>query len=492
MNNTIINDVVTRTSGELFIGVVGSVRSGKSSFIRKFMELKVLPHIKDENTYKMIMDELPQSAEGKTIQTIEPKFVPSTTVSVEFNSLVKANIKMIDCVGFLIPSAKGYLDESGNKKKVETPWFLEPIPFDEAAELGTRKVIETHSNIGIVVTSDGSFSEFSRREYEDAEEQVIAELKKSNKPFVIVLNTKKPFSEETTQLVLEIEAKYNNSCVAMDFMNMSEADVDNLLMKALEEFDISELNIEVPSWINKLSEEIDFKNSFNNLIAATSGNYRKMKDCYAIKNDLLESGLFKDVELALKDTSTGFVRLTAEVDEDVYHSIISTIIGDDISDRAKFIEIIQNYQKSVKILESLGNNFEKLDELGYQINLPKSLVLNAEKPTLLKQGGRYGIKLNVNSYATLVVKIKIDSVFEPIIGSIEQAQGLIDKMTKDYEEEPSKLWNCEVFGQKLDAVLLDGIKSKINSLNDDVLLKYKESMEKIVNLQKGGVVSFIY
>ena len=249
MNDNIIRDVITRTSGELYLGVVGSVRSGKSTFIRRFMELKVLPYINDKDSYKKVLDELPQSGEGRNIMTVEPKFIPSDQMKLTIDNDVSFQARLVDCVGYVIPSANGYLNEDGTSRMVQTPWFAEEIPFNEAASIGTKKVIENHSNIGVVITSDGSFGDFKRHEYELVEEKIIDELKELNKPFIIVVNTVKPNAEETINLVNELKEKYNNAVVAVDIKNMTEVDVDNIMKEVLNEFDISELSIKIPNYI---------------------------------------------------------------------------------------------------------------------------------------------------------------------------------------------------------------------------------------------------
>lgn len=491
MSNSILRDVATRTSGEVYIGVVGSVRSGKSTFIRKFMETKVLPLVTDQFTYEKIQDELPQSSEGKTIMTVEPKFIPSNIVKVTIDNDVNFQVRLVDCVGHVIPSAKGYLNEDGTSRLVQTPWFSDGIPFEEAAKLGTDKVIESHSNIGIIMSSDGSFGEFTRPEYEKVEETIIEDLKKHNKPFILVINTTKPTALETLQLLNELQEKYGVSVVALDVLNMTESDIDNLLKVAMDEFEISELKLEVPTWLNKLDDEISYKERFNSLVSEATGSFRKMKDVFNIQDAFKQSGLFTEVNVSNIDAGTGVVNVEISCGDDVYNEVISELLGEEVTDKMTFIETLQGFKKAKKVYDLVGNAIEKVEQVGYDIALPKSNAIVLEKPELLKEGTRYGIKIKANAPMIQMVKINVSSTFEPIIGSKEQAEELISHMVENYENEPDKLWNSEIFGRKLCDVINDGVRAKVTAIPDTVLEKYKNSIEKVVNYGKGGVIAIV-
>ena len=292
--NNIMQDIVSRTNNEVYIGVVGSVRSGKSTFIRKFMELKVIPNVDDEYKNKII-DELPQSSAGKNIMTVEPKFVPSNPAVVNIDSDINFTIRAVDCVGYIMKNAKGYLNDDGSMKLVKTPWFTDEIPFMEAATIGTKKVMENHSHLGIVMTSDGSFGEFQRYEYEEIEETIITEMKELNKPFVIVLNTSKPNNDDTSNLVLTLEQKYDVSVLAVDVNNLTETDIDNILKAALNEFDITKLNINAPNWLTYLHDDNEYKSTFNELLKEVTGEYRKFKQVLKIQESFKQCTLFEDV-----------------------------------------------------------------------------------------------------------------------------------------------------------------------------------------------------
>lgn len=491
MSNNILRDVATRTSGEVYIGVVGSVRSGKSTFIRKFIETKVLPLVTDQFTYEKIKDELPQSSEGKAIMTVEPKFIPSNIVKVTIDNDVNFQVRLVDCVGHVIPSAKGYLNEDGTTRLVHTPWFSEGIPFEDAAKIGTDKVIESHSNIGIVMSSDGSFGEFTRPEYEKVEEVVIEDLKRHNKPFILVINTTKPNAPETLQLLKELEEKYNVSVVAVDVLNMSESDIDNLLKAAMDEFDIAELKLEVPTWLSKLDEEISYKERFNNLVSEATGSFRKMKDVFNIQETFKQSGLFTEVNISDINAGTGIVSVEMNCSDETYNEVISELLGEQVTDKTTFIETLQGFKKAKKVYDLVGCAIEKVEQVGYDIAIPKSDEIILERPELLKEGTRYGIKIKANAPMIQMVKINVSSTFEPIIGSKEQAEELINHMVENYENEPEKLWNSEIFGRKLCDVINDGVRAKVTAIPDTVLEKYKNSMEKVVNHGKGGVIAIV-
>ena len=439
MNEDIIQEVAKRTKGEIYLGVVGAVRSGKSTFIRRFMEQKVLPLISDQSLYSKIQDELPQSADGKTIMTVEPKFIPSNNIKITVGDDVNFFVRLVDCVGYVIPSAKGYQNEDGSSRTIKTPWSVDEMPFEEAACLGTKKVIDTHSNIGVVVTSDGSFGEFTRDEYEEIEERIIEELKNANKPFVVVLNTAYPNNEKTINL----------------------------------------------------KEDVAFKERFNSELSLTTGNYRKMKDIFSIQEAFKNTGLFESVEITDIFPGTGIVNIDLTCSEEVYNEVVEEILGGKIEDKATFIETIQDMRIAKETYNKVGNALKATNECGYGISIPKVADMVLSTPELIKQGNRYGIKIKATAPAIHLVQVEVESSFEPIIGSIEQSQALIDHMLADYEENPEKVWNSEIFGRKLCDVISDGIRAKINAVPDIVQCKYKESLSKVVNNGRGGVISII-
>lgn len=491
MSNNIIRDVVTRTKGELYLGVVGAVRSGKSTFIRKFMENKVLPYLNDSETYQKVRDELPQSADGKRVMTVEPKFVPSEHMTLTIDEDVNLSIRLVDCVGYIIPSALGYLNDDGSSRLVKTPWFSEEIPFDEAAKLGTKKVIEAHSHIGIIITSDGSFGDFTREEYASIEKQLVEELKATGKPFVIILNTTKPDSAEAKNLKYQLEEAYNVSVIPLNALELTENDVDDILKEALAEFKISELSLEVPSFIEVLDERQSYKVKFQTAIDNATRNCTRMKDVFAVQRNLLDSGLFEDIIINDFDSGTGDVTMSIQVSDEEYHQILEEIIGTEIPDKTKFIEIIQELMNYKETCQKAGGNLDKLVDNGFGFIIPPTEEMVLQEPELIKQGGRYGIKLKAIAKVMHLTNIEVESSFEPIIGGEMQAKMLLEHMLEEYQQDPKIIWESEFFGRKLADLISDGVKVKIKEVSEGVEKKYQESLTKIVNKGRGGVIAIV-
>lgn len=490
MSDSIIRNVVYRTNGEMYIGVVGSVRSGKSLFIRKFIENKVLPYVSPD-LKNNIIDDLPQSAEGRTIMTVEPKFVPANPANITIDKELKLNIRLVDCVGYIIPSAKGYKNDDQTPRLVRTPWFSENIPFEEAASIGTKKVIENHSNIGILLTSDGSFGEFTRADYEAVEEELVEELVNLDKPFVIVLNTTEANSKKTNALVQDLIDKYQVSVIAVDVSNLTNADIDKIFNEALNEFDISKLDIKVPNWLTVLNDDHQAKNEFNEIVSDVTGEFRKFKHVNLIKDKLTECELFESVNITNLDSGTGEVVIEISLSDDLYNGIVEEIIGDAIDDRGKFISLLQDATGAQREYENYKAALEAVKNTGYGIAIPQVEKMVLETPEVIKQGSRYGVRLSAQAPSIHMIKVNVDSSFEPIIGSEDQSKKLLEKLMEDYEKDPNGIWNSEIFGRKLSEVVNDGIKAKIYLLPENVQYKVKESLEKIVNKGRGGIIAII-
>lgn len=490
MNSNVLKDVVFRTNGELYIGVVGSVRSGKSTFIRKFVDTKVVPYVKNEDVLNKLIDDLPQSSEGKTIMTVEPKFVPSNTAYITLDSEINLNVRLVDCVGYIIPSAKGYLNENGEPRLVKTPWKSEEIPFEEAAFLGTQKVIENHSHIGIIITSDGSFGDFSRDEYQEIEENLVTELKELNKPFVIVLNSKNIYSEETKELAEKLSEKYDIKVIPVDVLNMSDKDIDEILEAALEEFDISKLDINVPSWLKNLNDNFDVKKEFNTILENVTGNYRKFKHINKIKNELNECRLFNNVIVSNLDSGTGEVTIDLDCDDALYNEILELLVGDAINDKGKFILLLQEAMEYINNFSEYKDAIISAKNTGYGIAVPKVEDMVLETPEVIKQGGRFGVRMKALAPSIHMIKVDVESSFEPIIGSEEQSKKLIEQMN-DNEGGLEDIWNSTIFGRKLSDVVNDGVKAKLYLLDEVTQYKFRESLEKVVNNGRGGILCFV-
>ena len=451
------------------------------------MENKILPLISDEFLKNKIVDELPQSSKGKTIMTVEPKFVPTNAITIDIGD-VSMNIRLVDSVGYIIPNATGYFDDNG-PKMVKTPWFDEAIPFKDAAEVGTKKVITNHSNIGVLITSDGSFSDFSRNDYASVEETIVNELKSLKKPFVIVLNTLDPTKDEVIKLKGQLEAKYQVSVIPTNVLNMDSADIDLILTEALNEFEIKELNIMLPKYISVLDSENIIKKNILNQVDESSKKYTKYKEVEMIKNSLVETNLFTDVKISLTDASSGVANITLELDDEYFAKIIVDLLGYELKEKAELITILQEY---VKLKESYSNVKDAINEVmatGYGISYPKVAEMKLLDPIVTETSGRYGVKLKAIAPSIHMIRVDVESTFEPIIGSLEQSTTLINSLIGD--DDLSKVWNKEIFGKKLSELVNDGIKAKINLVPDNAKLKLQQSLEKIVNTGSGGLIAII-
>ncbi len=479
--------IAKRCKGEFSIGIIGPTRSGKSAFISEFIKNKILPLINDDFLKQKITDELPQSSAGKDIMTVEPKFVPNNAININVGD-VKMNVRLVDSVGYVIPNATGYFDDNG-PKMVKTPWFDEPIPFKEAAEIGTKKIMTNHSTIGIVLTSDGSFSDFSREDYMAVEDVIIKEMLELKKPFVIVLNTQNPTNEKVNVIKNELEEKYKVSCIATNVLKMEDKDVDCILKAALNEFEISELNIMLPSYISVLNDDNQIKANILEHVSNASKDYKKFKDVDKIKTALVETNIFSDVKLDLVDAGSGICNIILDLDDEYYQEIVQSFIGHELNDKSEFIALLQDY---FELKNKYGNVKDAIDEVmatGYGISYPSVKEMKLLDPEVTETSGRYGVKLKAIAPSIHMIRVDVESSFEPIIGSLEQSKMLIDSLMTD--NELAQVWDKEIFGRKLSELVNDGIRTKINLVPDKAKIKLQESLQKIVNCGNGGLIAII-
>lgn len=489
MSEEYIRDIVERTSNELYLGVVGPVRSGKSTFIRKFIESLILPNITDENLYTKVVDELPQAGDGRIIMTTEPKFIPNQIINIQLDDL-DVKVRLVDCVGFVIPNSKGYLDDEG-PRMVRTPWFEEPIPFKEAAEIGTKKVIEDHSTIGIVMTTDGSIGEFLREDYIEAEEKTINQLKAIDKPFIMILNSRHPQKQETQNLRDELVEKYDVPVIPVSVENISLRDVNKVLKEALYEFKIKELNIRVPSWISVLNEEHSVKKQFDEVIENVSNEYQKLREVNHIVDTLKANEFISDVQLTAVDPALGSAEITVLCKDELYNEIIESIIGHKLEDRGEFIGLLQDYSRAKREYDNVSQALQMVRQVGYGIATPRIEDMKLEKPEVIKQGNRYGVKLRAIAPSIHMIKVEVDSTFEPIIGTEQQSQDLIDYIMRDFDKNPLSVWGQEIFGRTLDSLVIDGINAKLFVLPDKARQKFRDTLEKVINKGSGGLIAII-
>lgn len=485
--NELLEAIVKRCQGEFYIGVLGPVRSGKSTFIRKFVEAKILPLVTDEYLRHKIIDELPQSSDGKNIMTVEPKFIPNNAITINFNE-TSMNVRLVDSVGYVIPNATGYYDDNG-PKMVKTPWFTEAIPFKEAAEVGTKKVMTNHSNIGILLTSDGTVTAFTRQDYETVEETMVRELKETNKPFVVVLNTKDPLNENTVALVNSLKVKYEVSVVAVNALNMDDKDIDLILKEALGEFEISDLDIMLPTYIKNLNDDNNIKKTLMETILNASNNYHKFKEINHLKESLKATNVFKNVELVLEDAASGACKLKLSLDDKYFKDAVTSLLGYELKDQGEFMAIIQEYVTLRDEYKGVRDAIREAKELGYGISYPKVSDMKLLEPEVTQSAGRYGVKLKAIAPSIHMIRVDVESTFEPIIGSLEQSTSLIDSLMKD--DNINAAWDKEIFGRKLSELVNDGIKAKICLVPDKAKMRLKESLNKIVNTGSGGLIAII-
>lgn len=485
----IIRSITGRTGGDIYLGVVGAVRTGKSTFIKKVIENLVVPNIEDEYEKKRALDEIPQSAQGKAIMTMEPKFVPSNAAKVQIDDF-SANIRLVDCVGYVIPNAKGYEDENG-PRLVKTPWYDEEIPFIEAAEVGTEKVIKDHSTIGIVVTTDGSIGELDRADYVEAEQRVVNELTSIGKPFIVVLNSTHPMLPETERMAENLAAEYGVPVMPISVENMGERDIYNILREALYEFPVVEVDVQMPEWIACLDANNWLKKFYIDKIRESVIEIDKLKDIDKITSHFMNCEYISKSYLSNVDTENGTVTVTLQAPDDLYNQILKDIIGTDITSRAALLTLFQEYNEAKREYDQIKGALKMVKQTGYGVASPTLMDMQLDTPEVIKQGSRYGIKLKAIAPSIHMFRIDVESTFEPIIGSELQSKELIDYLMKDKDKDPESIWKSEIFGRSLDVIVQEGIQAKLSLLPDNVRYKLQGTLSKLVNKGSGNLFAIV-
>ena len=485
----IIKSIGTRTNGDLYLGVVGAVRTGKSTFIKKFIENLVVPNIEDEPEKKRCLEEIPQSAQGKMIMTTEPKFVPSKAASINIDNFT-CNIRLVDCVGYVIDGATGYEDENG-PRMVKTPWYDDEIPFVEAAEIGTEKVIRDHSTIGIVVTTDGSFGEIKRNNYVEAEKRVIDELKSIGKPFIVVLNSSKPNDPNTIELKDNIEAEYGIPVLLMSIEEMNEKDIYNVLRESLYEFPISEVKVNIPDWIGCLNPNNEIKKEYIEKIKESVVSVDKLRDVETIADHFTGSDRIKNAYISNVDTATGIVTITLEAPDELFNEVLKSEIGFDIKSKADLLKIFQEYNESKTEYGQIKEALKMVRATGYGVASPTLSDMKLETPEIIKQGSRYGIKLKAVAPSIHMIRVDVESTFEPIIGTEIQSKQLIDYLMKDKETDPNAIWKSEIFGRSIDNIVKEGIQAKLSLTPEAARYKLQQTLTKLVNKGSGNLFAIV-
>ena len=485
--NEVIKNIGKRSGGDIYLGVVGAVRTGKSTFIRKFMENLIIPNIEDEYERKRCLDELPQAAAGKTIMTTEPKFVPATATKIQIDDF-PVNIRMIDCVGYVIPEAKGYEDENG-PRLVMTPWYQEPIPFIEAAEIGTEKVIKDHSTIGIVITTDGSIGDIPRNSYEEAEKTVIEELSSIGKPYIVLLNTTHPMLPDTEHLAEKLKEQYNVPVMPLNIEAMTERDMNNILKEALYEFPIEQIKVNMPEWIAVLNPDNYLKKEYITKIKEGVTEVNKLKDIDKINNNFTKSEYISKSYISEVDPSTGEVTINLEAPQGLYSETLKNTIGVSINTKADLLSLFQELNTAKKEYDQIKNALKMVKQTGYGIATPSLEDMKLDKPEIIKQGPRYGVKLKAKAPSIHMIRVDVESTFEPIIGSELQSKELIEYLTKN--DNDTDIWKSEIFGRSLDVIVQEGIQAKLSMMPDNIRYKLCQTLTKIINKGSSNMIAIV-
>lgn len=486
----IIKSIATRGNGEIYLGVVGAVRCGKSTFIKRFIENLVVPNIEDEYEKRKCLDEIPQSAEGKTIMTTEPKFVPSSGATLKVDEF-ETCIKLVDCVGYIIKGANGHVDEDGNPRMVKTPWFEDSVPFYEAAEIGTEKVIKDHATIGIVMTTDGSFGEIPRENYVEAEEKVIHELTELGKPFIVVLNTKNKESSSALTLASELRNTYNVPVIPLNASEMTEPEILNVLKEALYEFPVLDIKVEIPKWVHVLDNNHSIKKHYLDKIKESVISVNKIRDVDNIINSFSDSEIISKSYISNVDTSTGNITITLESSDELYNNVLKELMGDMVTTKAGLLKIFATYKEGKEELDSIKDALKMTKSTGYGIVYPSLKDMTLSTPEIIKQGSRYGIKLKAVASSIHLMKVNVESTFEPIIGTELQSKELINYIMKDYETDPSSIWKSEIFGRSLDVIVKEGIQAKLSVMPENMRYKLSQTVTKIVNKGSNNLITIV-
>lgn len=481
-------DISIRTGGEIYIGVVGPVRTGKSTFIKKFMDLIVLPHIEDEHEQERTRDELPQSSGGKTITTTEPKFIPKTAAQVEIGAGINVKVRLIDCVGYMVEGASGHMEED-SERMVKTPWQQEAIPFTKAAEIGTRKVIQDHSTIGIVVTTDGSFGELPRSVYRPAEEQTIVELKRIGKPFVVLVNTSRPYGEEAKAEAQEIESKYQVKAIPVNIEQMKREDVTDILEQVMYEFPLSVIEFYTPKWMDMMSVNNPIKQDLIEKLREVMGKVQSIRDIIE-KNIEINSEYVKHCKFDHVNISDGAASYLLDADSKYYYELLSDMTGENITGEYQLMQLLQTLTEMKHEYSKVLNALESVRQKGYGVVTPDRSEITLDTPTVIKHGNKYGVKIKAQSPSIHMIKANIETEIAPIVGTQQQAQDLINYIS-NAETSNEGIWETNIFGKTVEQLVNDGITSKISLIGEESQVKLQDTMQKIVNDSNGGMVCII-
>lgn len=489
-NLNLYQDIAKRTDGDIYVGVVGPVRTGKSTFIKKFMNLLVIPNIENEYKKERAKDELPQSAGGRTIMTTEPKFVPNEAIEITIDNNLKLKTRLVDCVGYLVDNAIGYLEDD-MPRMVKTPWFEEEIPFERAAEIGTKKVIEEHSTIGIVVTTDGTITDIPREDYVIAENRVVSELKNLHKPFIILLNSADPYSQETQSLAESLSAKYNVQVIPLNCEELSLEDITNIFSKVLYEFPIEQISINLPKWIDGLNFNHPLKTQIFQEIKEAFRNVSMVKEISSCVDALTSSEFITTAITTDIMLGTGNVCITINVKENLFYQVLSEMTGVQIENEGDLFSTISSLACAKKKYDKVAYALEEVNAKGYGIVTPSIDELVLDEPEMVKQGSRFGVKLHATAPSIHMIRANIETEVSPIVGSEKQSEELVNYLLSEFESDPKQIWSSNIFGKSLHELVNEGLQTKLSKMPDDAQSKLQETLERIVNEGSGGLICII-
>lgn len=492
IKENIYEGIANRTNGDIYIGVVGPVRTGKSTFIKNFMEMFVIPNITNESRKTRAKDELPQSSSGRTIMTTEPKFVPNESIEISLQDNLKLKTRLVDCVGYIVPGAVGHI-ENDMPRMVSTPWYEEQIPFTEAAEIGTRKVITDHSTLGVLVTTDGSITDLPRESYIAAEERVVKELKDINKPFVIVLNTSVPYSQDSIKLSRDLENKYDAPVIPLDVSKISEQDVNDIMTNMLTEFPITEIKFEVPDWINTLDVSHWLK---QNIISTIFSSFESISTIREVSN-IVEQINSSDNKIITKLTidyiklDKGIARLVIEISPSLFYKVLSEISKLSINNDADIFKLMSDFANVKNEYDKIAFALHNVKTKGYGIVTPLMDELTLEEPEIVRQGNKYGIKLKASAPSIHMIRADIETEVSPIVGSEKQSEDLVKYLLAEFETDPKKIWESNIFGKSLHELVNEGLQNKLYKMPEDAQMKLQETLQRIINEGSGGLICII-
>lgn len=490
MNTDIYSDISKRTGGDIYIGVVGPVRTGKSTFIKKFMETLVIPNINDDFVKQRANDELPQSSAGKTIMTTEPKFIPEDAIELSLDKTSKFKVRMIDCVGYIVPSSEGYFEDEA-PRMVMTPWSEEEIPFNLAAEIGTKKVIEEHSTIGLVVTTDGTVTQIPRNEYAEAEKRVIDELTAINKPFVVLLNSTNPNSKACKDLACKLSKEYNKQVIPVNCLELDENKIKDIISGILYEFPVTSIGIDLPNWFRSLDEDDKMRTVVTSAVLENATKVSNVRSVSDYVNAVSTIDEITDISISSVDLSCGKVSVRANIDNSYFYSILSSKCEITIKNEQDLMREISVLSKVKKEYSRIKDALNQVEQTGYGIVMPTLDELSLEDPEIMKQGGKYGVRLKAHAPSIHMIKCNTYTEVAPIVGSESQSEELVMYLLKEFENNPSQIWETNIFGKSLHSLVNEGLNNKLYRMPAEARDKFRETIEKVINEGCSGLICII-